>query len=291
MGRLLLVGPTFGPDPFSGSGFCVAQNPAIACRASHHVRVSDQSQDDEATVGGGSFNVASGSSATVPGGSSNVASGAASVALGHEAVAGHDNTFVFNGWSTVGNAGSFRLNSVEFMANHGLAVEYGAPRADGGGGGTSWVCICDIFAGEAISTNTGAHLSTGGAWVNNSDRARKTAFEAIDPRMILDKVAALPIASWQYLDEGPAIRHIGPTAQDFRSWFGLGSSQTTIGTIDADGVALAAIQGLHRLVQEKAARIEALEEKLHTQQEQLTNLHEMLESMQVKLGRDTGRRE
>ena len=35
-----------------------------------------------------------------------------------------------------------------------------------------------------------------------------------------------------------------------------------VGTIDADGVAPAAIQGLHQLVQDKDARIAALEERL-----------------------------
>ena len=39
-------------------------------------------------------------------------------------------------------------------------------------------------------------------------------------------------------------RHIGPMAQDFYAAFGLGQGETTIATVDADGVALAAIQAL-----------------------------------------------
>ncbi|HKX61073.1 MAG TPA: hypothetical protein VJS65_04505, partial [Verrucomicrobiae bacterium] len=37
-----------------------------------------------------------------------------------------------------------------------------------------------------------------------------------------------------------------PMAQDFYETFGLGGNPTAIATIDADGVALAAIQGLNR---------------------------------------------
>ena len=60
-------------------------------------------------------------------------------------------------------------------------------------------------------------------------------------------------ASWRCLCT-PGIRkdatldvdHYGPTAQDFHAAFGLGDDDDTlIGTQDADGVALAAIQGLN----------------------------------------------
>ena len=39
-------------------------------------------------------------------------------------------------------------------------------------------------------------------------------------------------------------------AEDFHEMFGLGESTKTIGTVDADGVALVAIQGLYELVKE-----------------------------------------
>ena len=44
--------------------------------------------------------------------------------------------------------------------------------------------------------------------------------------------------------------------------FGLGASERHIGTLDAEGVALVAIQGLYQLVQEKDAQIEALKARL-----------------------------
>jgi hypothetical protein len=72
----------------------------------------------------------------------------------------------------------------------------------------------------------------------------------------LAAVVALPIERWSYRDE-PA-RHLGPMAQDFAAAFGLGQDDRHIFPLDAAGVALAAIQGLHGLVEAQAARLQAL---------------------------------
>ena len=75
---------------------------------------------------------------------------------------------------------------------------------------------------------------------------------------VLDKVAAMPISRWTYKNSDGST-HLGPVAQDFRAAFDLGVDDTSISTIDADGVALAAIQGLNEVVKEKDTRIQALE--------------------------------
>lgn len=69
----------------------------------------------------------------------------------------------------------------------------------------------------------------------------------------------MPIQRWNMKTQDPSIRHIGPMAQDFHAAFGLGESDRRINTVDADGVALAAIQGLNQKLEGKQARIEALE--------------------------------
>lgn len=66
----------------------------------------------------------------------------------------------------------------------------------------------------------------------------------VDTQAILDSVAALPIATWNLVTQSPDIRHVGPMAQDFHAAFRVGSDERYIATVDADGVALAAIQGL-----------------------------------------------
>jgi hypothetical protein len=85
----------------------------------------------------------------------------------------------------------------------------------------------------------------GSSWINASDRNLKQDFAAVDAQAVLDKVAALPIQSWSYKAQ-PDQKHVGPVAQDFRAAFGLGQDDTSIATVDADGVALAAIQGLNQ---------------------------------------------
>jgi hypothetical protein len=95
-------------------------------------------------------------------------------------------------------------------------------------------------------------------WVNSSDRALKANFTQIDPQAILDAVAAMPISAWNYTAEGEAVKHLGPTAQDFRAAFGLGQDDKSISTVDTAGVALAAIQALKQDNDAKQAEIDAL---------------------------------
>jgi hypothetical protein len=118
-----------------------------------------------------------------------------------------------------------------------------------------------IHVGDSTIPNSGngAHLTSGGVWTNGSSRTFKHAFEAIDAGQVLDALLALPLSRWRYRDEDGAIVHLGPMAEDFHAAFGLGGDPRYIGTVDADGVALAAIQGLNaKLERENAALREAL---------------------------------
>lgn len=93
-----------------------------------------------------------------------------------------------------------------------------------------------------------------------SDRNAKHDFAPVDPRAILAAVVTLPIERWSY--KGESARHLGPMAQDFAAAFGLGADDRHIFPLDAGGVALAAIQGLHGLVHAQAARLEVLDREL-----------------------------
>jgi len=108
-----------------------------------------------------------------------------------------------------------------------------------------------------------------------SDRNAKTNIRELDRDDVLQRVARLPISRWQYKkDDG--VDHIGPMAQDFHVEFGLGNSETHIGTIDTVGVALAAIQGLL----EKQTALEAENQQLKESQRQLlAAYHRQQESM------------
>jgi len=232
-----------------------------------------------ATVGGGWNNTASGYAATVPGGRDNTAQGTYSFAAGYRAKANNQGCFVW-GDSTNADVTCNTNNAFIIRANGGIWF------------GTATASITPtIGSGVFISTSTGAYLSTGGQWTNASDRNAKENFTPVDGREILERLAAIPITFWNYRAEGAGVRHIGPTAQDFHAAFGVGTDDTHIGTVDADGVALAAIQGLYGLVQEKDARIAELEKRVTAleaqnaaQQAQIDDLEARLAALEQRVG-------
>jgi hypothetical protein len=104
-----------------------------------------------------------------------------------------------------------------------------------------------------------------------SDRNAKERFKPVDPRSVLERVTRLSISEWQYKEQADA-RHIGPMAQDFREAFGLGRDEKHIASVDADGVALAAIQGLNQKLEELARRKDARIDELERTVEELKSL-------------------
>ncbi len=141
-----------------------------------------------------------------------------------------------------------------------------------------------LHVGTDATNGNGAHVTAGGVWTNGSDRNSKKNFTAIDPRSILAKLAAMPITSWQYKGEADSVQHIGPVAQDFRVAFGLGHDERYITTIDADGVALAAIQGLHQIVQEKDCEIEMLQVENAEFKSEISSLKSEMEGLKRLVG-------
>jgi len=197
-----------------------------------------------ATVGGGYGNTGGGSFSTVPGGSHNETSGDYSFASGRRAIvdASHDGAFLY--------ADS---NDFDF---HSAAADEFAVRATGG------VRLVTAIDGSGNSV-AGVELAPGsGSWSSLSDRGTKANVSPVDESQILSLLAELPISTWNYTGQDSSIRHIGPMAQDFHAAFGVGEDERHISTVDADGVALAAIQGLYGRVQEKDAQIAALEARV-----------------------------
>jgi hypothetical protein len=195
--------------------------------------------------------------ATIPGGASNIVSGSYSFAAGFNAQATNHDSFV---WSD-GSAVTASTADGQFMV-----------RASGG---------VVIFSSSGI--NAGVSLAAGsGTWSSLSDRNAKDNFKAITPRQMLDKVAELPITQWSYKTE-PGAQHIGPMAQDFHAAFGLnGSDDRHIATVDEEGVALAAIQGLNQKLQDKDAEIQTLKQQNDSLAERLDELAATVKSLTEK---------
>ncbi|HMJ66872.1 MAG TPA: tail fiber domain-containing protein, partial [Candidatus Binatia bacterium] len=212
------------------------------------------------TISGGISNVIQPNApyGTILGGRANAATNQA-LAAGTRAKAIHTGALVWGDSQNV-DIGSTNANSVTMRAAGGYR----------------------LFS--SIAPTAGVFLAPGGgSWTSISDRNAKENLEPVDTEALLDKVAALPLGTWNYKSQASSVRHIGPMAQDFKSAFGVGETDTGITGVDADGVALAAIQGLnqkveraeHKLQQElhaREARIVALENELATLKELVVQL-------------------
>jgi len=136
-----------------------------------------------------------------------------------------------------------------------------------------------------LHMGSGAHCTAGGTWTNASDRGLKENFSPVDPQSVLESVAALPLATWNYIKESNAVRHLGPVAQDFHAAFGLGADDRSITTVDADGVALAAIQGLYAIVQEKDCEIGELIERDRRKDHRVGELEDRNAKLEARIAR------
>jgi trimeric autotransporter adhesin len=195
------------------------------------VGFNNTASGNAATAGGGSGNVASGTASVIPGGRGNTASGDDSFAAGRRAKATRAGQFV---WAD--------NNNLDFD-----------PTAQGSFGGVDNTFHVRATGGVRFATGinaTGA-ITTGcfvgptlTGWSCTSDRSLKNQIKAISPRSVLEKLAAMPVTTWTII--GSNSRQMGPMAQDFYKSFGLGNTDTSINSIDAQGVAFAAIQGLNQ---------------------------------------------
>lgn len=129
----------------------------------------------------------------------------------------------------------------------------------------------------SMNMSSGVTLSAGGsAWNVVSDRNAKENIIPVNTRDILRGVLKLPISTWNYKTQDSSIRHIGAMAQDFKAAFEVGESDKTISTIDPDGVALAAIQGLNEELKDR-------DKKLELQGRQLNGLQEQVRQQQTTI--------
>jgi len=229
----------------------------------------DGISSDDATIGGGEANTVFSRGGSIIGGAhnmvevvsdygvilggiSNVVHSAYGLATGRRAMALHQGAFVWDD-STDADVKSSAANEFTIRAS----------------GGARLFSSADLTTGVALAAGDGA-------WSTVSDRNAKRDFEAVDPGAILEKVAELPLTAWSYKTR-ESVRHIGPVAQHFHAAFGFGADDKRIATVDADGVALVAIQGLERKLEQKEARIAQLEHELAEVRSLLLSLTRSLE--------------
>jgi hypothetical protein len=239
----------------------------------------------DATIGGGSSNTASGRDATVPGGFVNVATGERSLAMGQYAAAENKNAFVWN----------------DGLAEH----EYDAP-ATTQGTFTGISSSTDVNGESVTGSETFSVSATGGVrfitgsssvtyidaastgWSTASSRTVKTNIQSINPREALAGVEEMEVATWEYEDdngEGAGTTHIGPMAEDFHDAFDVGSSDKHINSINSDGVALAAIQGLSSKLNDAREELDDKDDRIDTLEAENADLRERNAELEARIDR------
>jgi hypothetical protein len=248
----------------SGGGY----NKALGYGASVSGGAWNSATVDYASVGGGWTNRGNGVYSVIAGGMQNTANGNSSVIAG-----GYMNS-TGDAYSTV--AGGFMNQATGYSSfaagNQARAVDWGSfVWADSSGAPITSTASNQFLvrATGGISMATSTNLSTGcsismggGAWACTSNKNVKANFADVDTRAILERVSDLPITTWNFKTQDASIRHIGPMAQDFYAAFNVGDNDTTISTVDAQGVALAAIQGLAKGNKELKEKNDNLETRL-----------------------------
>mgnify|MGYP006278502495 CR=1 FL=1 len=210
----------------------------------------NEAHGEGSTVGGGQNNrtgksgQTTGQAATVPGGEQNVAEFDYTFAAGRQAEARNEGAFVW-GDSSTNTANSTNADQVVFQADGGVT----------------------LYSASDLSSKV--ELNPGdGSWTQGSSRAIKSTIEPVDPGQVLSGVEDLEVSTWEY-DANAGVTHMGPMAEEFADQFDLGDDETMISTVDADGVAFAAIQGLCERLEAKDERIDELEARLAKLEEQV----------------------
>lgn len=286
--------------------------------------LNNRASGKASTIAGGDNNIASGEHSTAVGGKNNWAEGNFSYAGGNQAKAAHAGSFVWadstggqfsssapdqfsvralgglrfltgGNWNVNITDGDFRIGNDTHRLKIGVALA-------GGGAGDVWIrphggtgrIFFKTIGGTVFYTDedqtSGVRLDAGGgSWANLSDCRVKENFQAIDPEQVLEKVANLPLTRWSYRTQDPSIHHLGPMAQDFHVAFGLGGDDTHINTVDADGVALAAIQGVNRKLDRSKAALEkivaARDAEIIELRTTVSDLRERLNRLELALSR------
>ncbi len=165
-------------------------------------------------------------------------------------------------WDIAGNETNFFIRDVSGGTHLPFRIRPGAPTssidiaASGnvGIGTASPEARLDVRGSAVISGS----LLLNGSLTEYSDVNAKTNFAPVNGQQVLERLAAMPVRTWNYKSDPATVRHMGPTAQDFQAAFGLGLDDRHIAPLDTNGVALAGVQELYQMMKEKDAQIARL---------------------------------
>ena len=174
--------------------------------------------------------------------------------------------FVAQTWDIAGNEANFFIRDLTNGSKLPFRICPGAPTSSIDITSIGNVGIGTASATAKLEVNGNAkvdgNLLLNGYVSELSDVHAKFNFSSVDNASVLEKLADLPITTWNYKDEASQSLHMGPMAQDFYAAFGLGGDDTHLAPLDVDGVALAAIQELNKEVNAKNTQILSLQQQV-----------------------------
>lgn len=278
-------------------------NEATGIRSAVGGGINNEAEGTSTTVGGGIGNHANGDYATVGGGGGNSATATyAGTAAGRGNHATAEATTIAGGHKNSARAKWATAGGGYYNKAHGYASVIP--------GGS------DNVADGEYSFATGYHAETNGhdgafvvadssdehheatrddaaffqmpihapAFNTTSTRTAKTDVEPVDTGDVLEGVRELDVRSWVF--EGGDARHLGPMAEDFEETFALGGDDESIASVDADGVALAAIQELAAELGDATDRVDDLETEVEARDDRIDELESRLAAIEDELGAD-----
>jgi hypothetical protein len=183
--------------------------------------------------------------------------------------------------ATFKNKGGVQLEMIDTSAFGGTGIDWVFQNVNG------QARITD--AGDATNEfvlDQNGNLTISGTLTQNSDRDTKRDLRPVSGDDVLARLVRLPITTWNLKTDDPAVRHMGPMAQDFAAVFALGEDERHIAPLDVAGVSLAAIQALDgklaKTTTEKDAEIAQLRRENAQLAERLAALESAVSAMAAK---------
>lgn len=113
---------------------------------------------------------------------------------------------------------------------------------------------------DALRLDADGNLTLSGVLTEASSVHVKENRTDVDAETVLQALREIPVQTWNYTWDDDGVRHMGPMAQDVYAAFGLGIGAEHLAPLDANGIALAAIQALAVRVDAAAATNASLRE-------------------------------
>ena len=200
--------------------------------------------------------------------------------------------FTAQTWDIAGNEANFFVRDVTGGSRLPFRIRPGAPTSsiDIAASGNVGIGTASPQQKLHVAGNTqidgnlhiNGNVQVEGRVTELSNVHAKQDFAAVDGQQVLLRLRGVPILTWRYRTDASGVRHMGPTAQDFFAAYGLGQDEQHIAPLDANGVTLAAVQQLDRMVQARDARITTLERQNADLSERLARLEQIVAKLDSK---------